>query len=200
MDFENPPADPFAEFQRWFDDAAERCELLNPNACTLATVRADGSAAARVVLLKDFDERGAVFYTNYTSDKALQLEANPHPALLFYWDALIKQVRIEGTVARVSEAESDAYFASRPRDSKIGAWASDQSRPLDARATLDERVAAFDAQYPGDDVPRPPHWGGYRLVPDRFEFWEGQVFRLHDRIVYTRSAGGQSWTTQLLYP
>ena len=200
MDFLNPPAEPIPQFQAWFADAAERCEMLNPNAFTLATVRPDGTPAARIVLLKHMDERGAVFYTNYDSAKAQQLEATPRAAMLFYWDALIRQVRIEGTVARVSDAESDAYFATRPRDSRIGAWASIQSQPLESREALAQRVAEFDAKYPGEDVPRPPHWGGYRITPDRIEFWEGQVFRLHDRLVYTRPAPDEPWQTQLLYP
>lgn len=199
MDFQNPPPDPIAQFQIWFDEACERCEMLNPNAFTLATVREDGTPAARIVLLKHLDERGAVFYTNYTSAKAQQLDANPRAAMVFYWDALVRQVRIEGAIERVSDQESDAYFASRPRDSRIGAWASLQSQPLDARETLERRMAEFDAQYPGEQVPRPPHWGGYRIVPDRIEFWEGHVFRLHDRLIYTRG-GSDGWQPQLLYP
>ena len=200
MDFQDPPADPFGLFQAWFDDAGQRAGMICPNAFTLATVRPDGAPAARTLLLKGFDMRGLLFFTNYQSPKARELETAGRAAMLFYWDAIARQVRIEGTIKRVSAGESDAYYATRPRGSRIGAWASEQSQPLDSRATLEQRVADFDEKYPGDDVPRPPHWGGYLVTPLRFEFWEGKVSRLHDRMIYQRSDADAAWANQLLYP
>jgi len=198
MNFENPPADPCAEFPRGFDDAAERCEMLNPNACALATVRGDGSPAARIVLLKEFDERGAVFYTNYTSRKAVELDANPRVALCLSWTILERQVRIEGIATRMTPAESKPYFDSRPRGSRIGAWASKQSSTLRSREELEQRVEQYDKQFPGDDVPLPDHWGGYRVQPTAIEFWQGRLSRLHDRLVFERD--GDQWSTRKLYP
>ena len=165
----------------------------------LATVDADGRPSARMVLLKGHDARGFVFYTNLESRKGLALAANPHAALLFHWKSLTRQIRIEGAVEPVSDAEADAYFASRARDSRIGAWASDQSRPLKSRAHFLKRVAEFGVRYAVGDVPRPPHWSGFRLVPDRIEFWQDQAFRLHERRVFVREASGV-WDEGLLFP
>lgn len=170
-----------------------------PTAMTLATTTPDGRVSARTVLLKHVDERGFVFYTNRESLKGVQLEAHARAALLFLWKHLREgvQVRVEGCVSHVSHEESDAYFATRPRGSQIGAWASLQSQPLDSRETFERRIAEFEARYPGR-VPRPPHWGGYRVLPEALEFWQGRRSRLHDRIAYARS--GQGWTRSRLSP
>lgn len=189
--------DPFAHFAAWFAEAAAH-EPRDPNAMTLATATPDGVPAARIVLLKGQDARGFVFYTNRQSRKGAELAGNPRAALLFHWKSLGRQVRIEGRVEDVTNAEADAYYATRPRLSRLGAWASDQSRPLPARAALEQRLAALEAQYPGEAIPRPPHWSGYRLLPARFEFWQEAPFRLHDRTVYERS--GDGWTSGKLYP
>ena len=189
--------DPFRFFERWFDEAIH-AEVREPNAMTLATLGADGQPAARIVLLKGMDAQGFVFFTNYESRKARELEAHPRAALVFWWEALERQVRIEGAVERVDAAESDAYFASRPRGSRLGAWASDQSRPIADRSVLEEKLAEVAAAYPGDAVPRPPHWGGFRLVPTLFEFWQGRASRLHDRLEYT--PGSDGWTIRRLAP
>jgi pyridoxamine 5'-phosphate oxidase len=190
--------DPFQQFDSWFA-LAKSSEPNDPNAMTLATVDADGRPSARMVLLKGHDPRGFVFYTNLESRKGLALAAHPHAALLFHWKSQQRQIRIEGAVELVSDAEADAYFASRARDSRIGAWASDQSRPLPSRAHFLKRVAEYGVRYAVGEVPRPPHWSGYRLVPDRFEFWQDQAFRLHERRTFTRSAGG-GWDEGLLFP
>ena len=196
--------DPLTQFNTWFHEAL-KAEVPEPNAMTLATVGADGRPAARIVLLKGIDledvplaaGRGILWYTNYDSRKGRELAHHAQAALLFHWVELERQVRIEGRVEKTSAAESDAYFASRPHPSRIGAWASPQSQAIERRAMLEERVAACAARF-GDDVPRPPHWGGYRLVPDHFEFWQGRPSRLHDRIVYTRI--GDHWQTSRLAP
>jgi pyridoxamine 5'-phosphate oxidase len=199
MNFDHPPADPIAEFRLWFDDAQARAATPNPNAMTLATIGPDDRPAARIVLLKMFDERGFVFFTNRTSRKGGDLSAHPSAALLFHWDQLDRQVRIEGRVELASDEESDAYYDSRPRESRLNAWASDQSRPIESRAALEARRAEIDATYPeGVEPPRPPHWGGYRVVPDRIEFWQGHPYRLHDRVQYERAADG--WTVRRLMP
>lgn len=189
--------DPVEQFRRWFDEALE-ADLHEPNAFALATATPDGRPSARVVLLKGFDERGFVFYTNYEGRKGRELEENPRAALLFYWGELERQVRIEGTVSRTSEGESDAYYASRPRGSRLGAWASEQSRAVEAREVLEGRVRDLEAEYEGREVPRPAFWGGYRVEPEAVEFWQGRESRLHDRISYHRGAGG--WEIQRLQP
>ena len=189
--------DPVVQFRAWFRDALA-ADLHESNAMTLATTTPDGRPSARVVLLKGYDERGFVFYTNYEGRKAHELEANPLCALLFYWGELERQVRIEGRASRVSVEESDAYFTSRPRGSRLGAWASEQSRPVQGRSVLEERVRALEAEYEGREIPRPPFWGGYRVEPHTIEFWQGRENRLHDRLVYLRNEGG--WKIVRLQP
>ena len=191
-------ADPHALFDLWFADAG-KSEPNDADAMTLATVGADGRPSARMVLLKGHDKRGFVFYTNSESRKGGALAANPDAALVFHWKSLRRQVRIEGRVSPAGAAEADAYFATRSRDSQLGAWASDQSRPLDSRASFEARYAAMKADYEGRDVPRPPHWWGYRLVPDRIEFWSDRPHRLHERRLFTLGPDG-NWTEGLLYP
>ncbi|NQW11000.1 MAG: pyridoxamine 5'-phosphate oxidase [Alphaproteobacteria bacterium] len=197
--FEPTTDDPFEQFQAWFAEA-EASESNDPNAMTLATANADGRPSVRIVLLKGFDAHGFVFYTNLESQKGRELEVNPFAALLFHWKSRHRQVRINGAVTLVPPAEADAYYGSRERGSRIGAWASQQSRPLADRVTLTAAVERFEAQYEGKTVPRPPYWSGYRLMPLRFEFWQDGEFRLHDRFVFERSAEGQSWAVQRLYP
>jgi pyridoxamine 5'-phosphate oxidase len=191
-------ADPFARFLEWMNEAWTH-EPEDANAMTLASATPDGVPSARIVLLKGADERGFVFYTNMQSRKSEELTANARAALLFHWKPLGRQVRIEGHVERVTGAEADAYYATRPRISRLGAWASDQSRTLPDRAELERRLAGYEAKYPGEDIPRPPHWSGFRIIPERFEFWQNMPFRLHDRTVYTKSAGG-GWTIGKLFP
>jgi len=188
--------DPFDLFDAWFAEATAS-EVNDPNAMSLATVDGDGMPDVRTVLLKGHDHGGFVFYTNLQSAKGRELAANPKAALLFHWKTLRRQVRIRGPVAQVSDAEADAYFATRPRTSRLGAWASDQSRPLAARADLEARVAELEARYP-DEVPRPPHWSGFRLTPAEVEFWQDGAFRLHDRFLYRREDGG--WQVRRLFP
>ena len=190
-------SDPFELFTRWFDEAVAAA-IAEPNAMTLATVDAAGRPSARIVLMKGVDARGVVFHTNYDSRKGRDLEANPRAALLFFWVDLERQVRIDGTAERVSAADSDAYFAARPRGSQISAWASPQSSPVADRAFLEARVAEVEARFASGAVPRPPNWGGIRVVPDRFEFWQGRASRLHDRIAWSRQA--DRWTIERLAP
>lgn len=190
--------DPFALFALWMKEAAAE-EPRDPDACALATVDADGLPDVRMVLLKKFDERGFVFFTNADSAKGQELEGNLMAAIVLHWKSLNRQVRIRGKVERISAAESDAYFATRPRGAQIGAWASKQSRPLDSRETLIAAAARYEKEYPGT-VPRPPYWTGYRIVPVAIEFWMDRPFRLHDRLVFSRTKPGESWTRQRLYP
>jgi pyridoxamine 5'-phosphate oxidase len=193
---------PFKQFEKWFAEALS-AKVLEPNAMTLATVDSHGRPTARIVLIKDFDERGASFFTNYTSRKGENLAANPHAALVFFWPELERQVRMEGVVQRVSAAESDAYYSVRPLGSRIGAWASPQSRVIASRETLEAGVKTFTAQY-GDAPVRPPFWGGYRLTPTLIEFWQGRSSRLHDRIQYRRAnaaaQGTDGWVLERLAP
>ena len=193
---EDVDSDPVVQFGRWFEEALQG-EIYEPNGMALATVGADGRPSLRTVLLKGFDAQGFVFFTNLESRKSRELQANPVAALLFWWDRLHRQVRIEGPVARVSEAEADAYFASRPHGSRIGALASPQSRVIDGRAGLEARVAELTARFP-DEVPRPAHWGGWRVRPDLVEFWQGRPSRLHDRLCYRRE--GEAWRIERLAP
>ncbi|QDU84285.1 Pyridoxine/pyridoxamine 5'-phosphate oxidase [Planctomycetes bacterium Pla163] len=193
------PTDPFDLFRTWFETAVD-AGLEDPNAMTLATATTDGAPRARIVLLKGFDERGFCFFTNYASSKARELDANPSAALVFYWHDLERQVRIEGATERTSTAESDAYFEMRPRDSRIGAHASPQSRELASRDELEARLAAEQKRFgESGDVPRPDDWGGYRLIPSLIEFWQGRPARLHDRLAYRRE-GGSTWTRARLAP
>jgi len=188
---------PIEQFRRWFDEAIA-ADLHEPNAMTVATATPEGRPSARVVLLKGFDERGFVFYTNYEGRKGREIDENPRAALLFYWGELERQVRIEGTVTRVSEEESDAYYASRPRGSRLGAWASEQSRVAEGREVLEGRIRDLGIEYEGREVPRPPFWGGYRVGPEVVEFWQGRENRLHDRIIYRRQGAG--WEIGRLQP
>jgi pyridoxamine 5'-phosphate oxidase len=190
-------ADPLEQFTRWFEEAC-RAPILEPNAMTLATVDADGQPAARTVLLKGIDRRGLTFYTNLDSRKARELAANAKAALLFWWPPHARQVRFEGAIEPVADAEADAYFAMRPRGSQIGAWASAQSSVIADRAALEAAEQEIAERFAGGPVPRPPFWGGYRLVPERVEFWQGRTNRLHDRLRYTRR--GRGWQIERLAP
>ena len=190
-------ADPIVQFRQWLDDAV-RAELLDATAMTLATASTDGVPAARIVLLKDVGADGFAFFTNYESDKAAQLEANPRASLVFFWADLERQVRVSGIVARVDAAQSDAYFASRPLNSQIGAWASPQSRVIGGRGVLEHAIAEASERFAGSAVPRPPHWGGYVVAPETIEFWQGRPNRLHDRLRYRRAAG--AWMRERLAP
>lgn len=192
-----PGDDPFALFAAWLAEAG-RTEPNDANAMTCATATPDGRPSARIVLLKGVDPRGFVFYTNKQGRKGEELAANPHAALLFHWKTLGRQVRVEGAVEAVTDAEADAYFTTRARVSRLGAWASEQSRPLPSRAELERRVVELDARYPGDSIPRPPHWSGFRVLPERMEFWQDMPYRLHDRRTYVRNGG--RWEQGALYP
>jgi pyridoxamine 5'-phosphate oxidase len=194
----NACPNPFEQFANWFNQALE-ANVPEPNAMTLATVASNGQPSARIVLLKGFDETGFVFYTNYSSHKGQQLVNSNAAALVFWWANLERQVRIEGEVARISEAESDEYFHSRPLGSQLGAWASNQSQVIASREVLETRLEALELQYQGKIIPRPPHWGGYRLKAKMIEFWQGRSNRLHDRLLYTYLADG-SWKIERLSP
>lgn len=193
------PQDPFDLFRDWFSQAQDHPDILEANAVNLATADKEGKPSSRMVLLKDFDETGFVFYTNLESRKGKQLEVNPHASLCFYWEPLSKQVRIEGAITQVSMEEADAYFATRPLQSRIGAWASRQSQELESSAELAKEVAKVTARFALGDVKRPEHWSGFRLSPTRIEFWERGEYRLHNRVCYSCD-DTRKWTSQLLYP
>ncbi len=190
--------DPFKQFHKWFEQALA-AQLPEPNAMTLATASPDGKPSARIVLLKNLDEQGFVFYTNYESHKGQQLKVNPYGALVFWWAELERQVRIEGQVEKVPDAQSDAYFHSRPLGSQLGAWASQQSQVIDKREVLLVKLQQLEQQYLDQKIPRPPHWGGYRLIPTAIEFWQGRPNRLHDRLFYRLRENG-SWLLERLSP
>jgi len=192
-----PGENPLSLFTTWYE-AAERAGIYLPESAALGTASPDGMPAVRMILLKGFDERGFCFYSNYESRKGRELDANPRAALTFHWAVLERQVRIEGVVTRLADAESLAYFQTRPRGSRLGAWASRQSELLDRRETLEARVKEYDERFAGVDVPLPPFWGGYRLAPSRIEFWQGRVNRLHDRLLFERADAG--WRCSRLYP
>jgi pyridoxamine 5'-phosphate oxidase len=191
--------DPFRLFAAWLDEASTS-EPRDPTAMTLATVDADGMPNARMVLLKGVDNKGFVFYTNLNSQKGRELDAHSKAALVFHWKSVNRQVRVRGPVERVSDAEADAYFATRPKQAQIGAWASQQSSPLESRFAFEKALALYAAKYALTDVPRPPFWSGYRIVPMAIEFWQERPFRLHDRIEFRRSAEATPWTKTRLYP
>ncbi len=189
--------DPFELFQSWYDEA-RKSELNDSNAMALSTVNAQGQPSSRMVLLKGHDADGFIFYTNLTSRKGMELAGNPHVALLFHWKSLRRQIRIEGSVSPVSADTADAYFASRGRDSQLGAWASDQSHKLENREIFMDRFKAMQRRFEGKDVTRPPHWSGYRVTPERMEFWQDREHRLHERRLFVHS--GENWSEGLLYP
>ncbi|WP_158816533.1 pyridoxamine 5'-phosphate oxidase [Methylocapsa sp. S129] len=191
--------EPFALFEQWFADAG-KTEPNDPNAMSLATVDADGLPDVRMVLLKGADERGFVFYTNEESAKGREIAATPKAAVLFHWKSLRRQIRLRGPVAYVSDQEADAYFKTRARDSRIGAWASQQSRPLESRFAFEKAIAGYVAKFGVGEVPRPPYWRGFRLTPIAMEFWHDRPFRLHDRVLFTREGMGAPWRRQRLYP
>ena len=191
-------ADPIEQFRIWFDEASA-ADFIEPNAMTLATCSAAGEPAARIVLLKEYDAHGFVFYTSYEGAKAAQLHDNPWAELLFFWDKLGKTVRIYGSVVKVPRGDSEAYFATRPVKSQLGAWASHQSRPIESREALRDQFERAAERFGEGEVPTPPNWGGYRVIPERIEFWQGQRSRLHDRLVYTKQRNG-GWTLQRLSP
>jgi pyridoxamine 5'-phosphate oxidase len=198
MNFSTPPSDPVQSIEEWFEFANENCTRPNPLAMALSTANKEGHPSSRMVLLKGFDEHGAVFYTNYESDKAIDIVENNAVSLLFHWDEMERQIRIQGKATKVSQEESDAYFATRPKLSQVGALASNQSHPLQSRFILTAKVAATTAKWLGRKIPRPDHWGGYRVSLDVVEFWQGHDGRLHDRIRYTCTDG--QWSSQRLQP
>jgi pyridoxamine 5'-phosphate oxidase len=189
---------PFIQFRKWFDQALA-AQLPEPNAMTIATTTPDGKPSARMVLLKDFDERGFVLFTNYNSNKGQELAENPQAALVFWWAELERQVRISGYVEKVSVTESDQYFESRPAKSRLGAWVSNQSEVIESREILERRLQEFHSKYENQEIPRPPHWGGLRVIPTGIEFWQGRSSRLHDRLLYSRLDNG-TWKIERLSP
>jgi pyridoxamine 5'-phosphate oxidase len=197
LDEANVSADPIVQFDRWFAEARE-AKVAEPNAMALATATREGAPSVRMVLLKGADQRGFAFFTDYRSQKGVELGANPRAALVFYWPDLERQVRITGRVSVVPREESESYFRTRPRESRLSAWASHQSQVVPDRKTLDDRGREMDANYPTENVPLPPYWGGYRLAPEMIEFWQGRANRLHDRLRYTRDGGG--WRLERLSP
>lgn len=197
LDETSVASDPLVEFARWFEEAV-KAEARDPNAMTLATASPDGVPSARIVLLKGFDERGFVFFTDYRSRKGTELAANPRAALVFYWPELERQVRITGITSETGRQESEAYFRTRPRGSRISAWISHQSQVIASRQQLESQIPEVERRYPGDDVPLPPYWGGFRLRPESIEFWQGRTNRLHDRIRYLRE--GERWRIERLSP
>ena len=202
LDIKEVSADPFVQFKTWFDEAlkmATETQAFEANAMTLCTATPDAKPSARIVLLKGFDENGFIFYTNYTSRKGKEIDANPNISLVFYWHHLERQIRIEGQAHRLKEELSDDYYNSRPRKSRLGAWASPQSQPIDHRDTLEQNMQQLQAEY-GEEkpIPRPPHWGGYRVVPSAIEFWQGRSSRLHDRIFYEKKDA--AWAITRLAP
>jgi pyridoxamine 5'-phosphate oxidase len=197
LDEASVSSDPLEEFARWFDEALT-AQVLEPNAMTLATATEDGAPSARVVLLKGFDQRGFVFFTDYRSRKGIELNRNPRAALVLYWPELERQVRITGRAATIPPQDSEAYFRTRPRRSRISAWVSHQSQIVGSRKALDDRVPEVEKKFPGEDVPLPPYWGGFRVAPDAIEFWQGRESRLHDRIRYVRA--GDEWRIERLSP
>lgn len=199
LDREDLAPDPLEQFHRWLRKARARGGTEFPEAMSLATVGEDGMPQSRIVLLKAADERGFAFYTNLRSEKGRALDRHPFASLCFYWDALWRQVRVQGPARPIPDEEADAYFASRPRPSQIGAWASEQSRVLASRKVLDRRFREMEARFTGGEVPRPPQWGGYRVEPRRYEFWQGRTSRLHDRFRYRREDGG-AWVVERLNP
>lgn len=198
LDLKDLPEDPVRAFSFWFEEAMLHCQ--EPNAMCLATADQEGRPSARMVLLKGLDRGGFVFFTNYLSRKGLEIDANPHAALVFYWAELERQVRVEGILSRLSPEENDTYFHSRPYGSQIGAWASMQSEAVESRVALEEQLAQFTARYPEGQVPRPQHWGGFHLMPSCIEFWQGRSNRLHDRIQFSLPEHGNGWIRKRLSP
>lgn len=197
LDIKDLAQNPIVQFEYWFDEAVG-ANLPEPHAFMVSTVNTEGKPSARIVLLRNADENGFTFFTNYNSRKGHDIEAKPYASATFFWQQLQRQVRIEGTIEKVSAQESDEYFASRPRESQIGAWASNQSQVLESREALEQRVASLTKEYEGKDIPRPPHWGGYRIKPTQIEFWQGRASRLHDRFLYTLD--NNNWTINRLNP
>ena len=199
LDLSAVARDPFTQFQTWFD-AANAAGVPEPNAMVVATASAEGRPSSRVVLMRGFDDRGFVFYTNYQSRKGSDLAANPFASCVWFWQSMERQVRVEGLVVKVEPSESDDYWNGRPKNSKLGAWVSDQSSPVESRQALETELETLQQRFPGDEIPRPPHWGGFRIIPTVVEFWQGRRSRLHDRIVYQRSGPDQPWNPVRLAP